>query len=82
MKISDRHPMGAGFFMLSWKFVKEKWKNGLCAKLIPLAKSHNYFSQNKIPNLFFTNISQFSFTNLLIPNPSLPITIAIGPVIS
>ncbi len=25
MKISDRHPMGAGFFMLSWKFVKEKW---------------------------------------------------------
>lgn len=36
----------------------EPEKNGLCAKLIPLAKSHNYFSQNKIPNLFFTNISQ------------------------
>ena len=27
----------------------------------------------------FTRKSQFSFTNLLIPNPSLPITMAIAP---
>ena len=28
----------------------------------------------------FSNTSQFSFTNLLIPNPSLPITIETEPV--